>query len=98
MAQSTQQKESIQLEGIGISAGKPSYQGCIGRNDNGDPMFQLGTMSFGMFRPTELVVSVQGTFTWIEHIHRKNLHKVKHVPKNLLADVRYGTNPVRTYK
>lgn len=90
-------REPLQLEGIGIAAGKPSFQGCVGRNHDGDPMFKLGTMSFEMFRPTELVLSVQGTFTSIEHVHRKNLHKVKHVPKNLMADVRYGTNPVRTY-
>jgi hypothetical protein len=38
------------LEGIGISAGKPSFPGCIGRNQAGDPLFQLGTMSFGTSR------------------------------------------------
>jgi hypothetical protein len=37
----------LQLEGIGIAVGKPSFPGCIGRNKRGDPMFKLGTMSFG---------------------------------------------------
>ena len=38
-----------QLEGIGIAAGKPTFPGCVGRNDSGDPMYKLGTMSFGTF-------------------------------------------------
>lgn len=42
-----------QLEGVGIAAGKPAFPGCIGRNgrgkDGGDPMYKLGTMSFGTF-------------------------------------------------
>lgn len=35
------------LEGIGISAGKPTFPGCIGYNPQGDSMYKLGTMSFG---------------------------------------------------
>ena len=35
------------LEGIGISAGKPTFPGCIGYNAQGDPMYKLGRMSFG---------------------------------------------------
>lgn len=87
----------MQLEGIGISAGKPTFPGCIGNNPKGDPMYKLGTMSFDMFRPTELVVSVQGTFCLIDGVDRNNLQEVKNVPKNLQNDVRHGINPVRTY-
>ena len=39
----------MQMEGIGISAGKPTFPGCIGKNDKGDPLYKLGTMSFGKF-------------------------------------------------
>ena len=38
---------STNLEGIGLSAGKPTFPGCIGKNDRGDPMYKLGTMAFG---------------------------------------------------
>jgi len=118
-----------QLEGIGISAGKPSFPGCIGRNAAGDPLFKLGTMSFGMYQvevqairtlcdpsfnlhiaslpflvsctdmfcPTQLVVSVQGTFVLIDIVDGKNPGAVKHIPKDLLADVRFGKSPVRSY-
>ena len=96
--QQQQPQQALQLEGIAIAAGKPSLPGCIGRNDQGDPLFKLGTMTFDMFRPTDLVVSVQGTFCQIEYIDRNNLHEVKHIPKNLMEDVRFGRNPVRTYK
>ena len=51
-----------------------------------------------MFRPAELIVSVQGTFCLIDIVDRYNLQDLKHVPKNLVADVRDGINPVRTYK
>lgn len=85
------------FEGIGISAGKPSFPGCIGRNDDGDPLYKLGTMSFDMFTPTQLVVSVQGTFCLIDVVDGKDPDAVEHIPNNLLADVRYGSSPVRTY-
>eukprot|EP00797_Seminavis_robusta_P009928 Sro1724_g293660.2 (1023) ;mRNA; f:1942-5615 len=87
----------LKMEGIGISAGKPSFPGCIGVNEQGDPMYKLGTMSFEMFRPTELVVSVQGTFCLVDNVDRNNLKELENVPKNLVADVRHGINPVRTY-
>uniref|UniRef100_A0A7S3KZV6 Uncharacterized protein n=1 Tax=Amphora coffeiformis TaxID=265554 RepID=A0A7S3KZV6_9STRA len=85
------------LEGIGISAGKPTFPGCIGYNTNGDPMYKLGTMSFDMFCPTQLVLSVQGTFVLIDNVDATNPDEVNHVPSNLLEEVRNGTTPVRTY-
>lgn len=42
------------LEGVGISAGKPTFPGCIGHTTNGDPMYKLGTMSFGRFSSVAL--------------------------------------------
>jgi hypothetical protein len=86
-----------ELEGIGISAGKPTFPGCIGRNQQGDPTYRLGTMSFDMFCPTQLVVSIQGTFVLIDIVDGSNEEQVKNVPKHLLADVREGKNPVRSY-
>ena len=53
-----------QLEGVGIAAGKPAFPGCIGRNgrgkDGGDPMYKLGTMSFGAF---SLSIMIECHFT-----------------------------------
>ena len=85
------------LEGIGISAGKPTFPGSIGVNDRGDSMYKLGTMSFDMFLPTQMVLSVQGTFVLIDSIDATDPEQVKYVPTNLLEEVRTGNTPVRTY-
>jgi hypothetical protein len=34
---------------------KPTFLGCLGENDAGDPLYILGRMSFDMFSPTALV-------------------------------------------
>jgi len=88
----------LQLEGTAISAGKTKFPGCIGRNDQGDPMYKLGSMSFDMFCPTQLVVSVQGSFVIMDSVNGKSEKDVKNVPSALLADVREGINPVRSYE
>ena len=51
-----------------------------------------------MFCPTQLVVSVQGTFVLIDTVDGRNVQGVKHVPRNLQDDVRFGKSPVRTYE
>ena len=51
-----------------------------------------------MFCPTQLVVSVQGTFVLIDTVDGRNPKGVQNVPKHLLADVRFGKSPVRTYE
>lgn len=51
-----------------------------------------------MFCPTQLVVSIQGTFVLIDTVDGRNEEDVKSVPANLMADVREGTNPVRNYE
>ena len=85
------------LEGIGIAESKPVYPGCLGMNGKGEPMYKLGRMSFDMFRPTQLIVSIQGTFNVIDVVDGTDEQAVKYVPNSLLADVRYGKIPVRKY-
>ena len=41
---------------------KPTYLDCLGVNARGDPMYTLGRMSFEMFRPGDLVLSVDAVF------------------------------------
>ena len=50
-----------------------------------------------MFCPTQLVMSVQGTFVLIDTVDPRDPDKVKHVPSNLVEQVRCGSTPVRTY-
>jgi len=51
-----------------------------------------------MFRPTNLVCSIQGIFNVIGIVDGTDKEAVKHVPGSLLADVRDGNMPVRSYK
>jgi hypothetical protein len=78
------------LEGVGISESKPVYPGCFGMNGKGEPMYKLGRMAFDMFRPTQLIVSIQGTFNFIDIVDGTDEKAVKYVPNSLLADVRHG--------
>ena len=50
-----------------------------------------------MFCPTQLVLSVQGTFALIDTVDATNPEEVEHVPSNLREEVRRGTTPVRSY-
>ena len=51
-----------------------------------------------MFQPTKLVCSIQGIFNNIDIVDGTDEEAVKHVPSCLLADVRDGKVPVRSYK
>ena len=44
------------------------------------------------------LVSVQGTFVLIDTVDGRHPNGVTNVPHNLLADVRFGRSPVRTYE
>ena len=50
------------LEGQWFTLTKPTYQDCLGFNDDGDPLYTLGRMSFEMFFPGDLVCAIQAVF------------------------------------
>lgn len=86
------------VNGMWLTLSKPSYFGCLGENDNGDPMYTLGRMSFDMFAPTNLVCSLQGNFNPVEVVtddERKQM--LECVPKALRQEVESGTTVLRTY-
>jgi hypothetical protein len=76
--------------GTWLTLTKPTFFGCLGDNDAGDPMYSLGRMTFDMFTPSALICSLQGNFNTV--------HPVTEVPEGLIAQV--GTDPsvLRTYK
>jgi hypothetical protein len=76
--------------GTWLTLTKPTFFGCLGDNDAGDPMYSLGRMTFDMFTPSSLICSLQGNFNTV--------HPVTEVPESLIAQV--GTDPsvLRTYK
>lgn len=52
----------------------------------------------GMFRPSNLVCSIQGIFNVIKIVDGTDEKAVRHCPPSLVADVRKGMYPVRSYK
>lgn len=85
-------------EGMWLTLTKPTYFGNLGNNDDGDPMYTLGRMSFDMFSPTRLVCSLQGNFNSVERIEdddRKAM--LQNVPKALKEEVGSGATVLRSY-
>lgn len=93
-----QQSSNHSIDGMWLNLTKPTYFGCLGENDYGDPMYTLGRMAFDMFSPTNLVCSLQGNFNPIEIVsdeERRTL--LKTVPKTLLKEIESCTSVLRTY-
>jgi hypothetical protein len=77
-------------EGTWLTLTKPTFFGCLGDNDAGDPMYSLGRMTFDMFSPSSLICSLQGNFNTV--------HPVVEVPEGLIAQVGSDPSVLRTYK
>ena len=87
------------VEGKWLTLTKPTYFGNLGNNDDGDPMYTLGRMSFDMFSPTRLVCSLQGNFNCIESVSDDRREGMLNaVPKALQEEVQSGEVSLRTYE
>ena len=53
------------MNGSWRSLSRPAFQGCLGMKNDGSFVYELGTMSFGMFRPANLRCSIQNTLTHV---------------------------------
>ena len=86
------------IEGMWLTLSKPNWFGKLGQNDNGDPMYTLGRMSFDMFSPTNLVCSLQGNFNRVEVVNGEDRKAMLDlVPKKLREEVESGSTVLRTY-
>jgi hypothetical protein len=88
------------VEGCWLTLTSPTYFGCLGLNDNSDPMYTLGRMAFDMFSPTSLVCSLQGNFNTVHAVsdaNRAALLADSSVPKALREEVELGETTLRTY-
>ena len=90
--------ESPQLEGMWLTLSMPRFQDCLGFNENRELQYTLGRMSFDMFKPGELVCSIQGTFNPVHVLDRAKVESIKHVPKALSKDIKSGDSAVRSYE
>lgn len=58
------------MEGQWFTLTKPSYIDCLGYNEDGNPMYRLGRMTFEMFKPGDLVCAIQAVFNPIKIVDR----------------------------
>jgi hypothetical protein len=51
-----------------------------------------------MFRPTKLVCSIQGAFNPVHFVNGDDSKAVERVPRSLEAEMKGGSNVLRTYE
>lgn len=86
------------LEGNWLTLSKPTYNECKGRNEKGEYTYSLGRMAFDMFKPTNLVCSMQAAFNNVRPIDPRNPDRPLHVPKKLMKDIQRGGVNLTTYE
>jgi len=79
------------MSNIWLTMNPPAFKGCLGENKNGDKLYTLGRMSFDMFRPTDLICSIQWAFNVISPLEHKD-----QVPETLRSEG--SKNDFRVYK
>ena len=47
------------LEGVWLQLSTPTFPGCLGTNSTGDRQYSMGRMSFGVLKPSDMLVSMQ---------------------------------------
>lgn len=84
----------------------PKYQEWLGKNARGDPTYTLGRMSFDMFRPSNLVCSLQWTFNTVAPVdlNDRSENRPRAVPRSLQNEVyrqqhhhHHNASTLRTY-
>jgi hypothetical protein len=55
-------------------------------------------ISKDMFRPTNLVCSIQGIFNPVHFVNGSDAEAVERVPSSLLGEMKDGSNVLRTYE
>ena len=80
--------------GLWLTLTKPTFFDCLGVNGNGDPLYTLGRMSFGLCAPTQLVCSLQGNFNRLERVEATT----GSVPKSLRQELLLDCGHLETYE
>jgi hypothetical protein len=84
------------VQGDVVVVDQTDVLGCLGLNEEGDPMYTLARMSFDMFTPGDLVCSLQGVFnevTEVSDLARSDLV----IPKSLVDEARDRRTKLLTY-
>ena len=79
-------KEIDEIDGTWILISPPDYPSCLGTNMNGDKLYTLARMSFGMYQPGALLCSIQQQFNTISSVKNK-AEMPEYVPTSLKKEV-----------
>ena len=77
----------FELDGTWLTLSKPTYSECRGRNKSKDPIYTLGRMSFDMFRPTNLLCSIQGIFNTVQVLETDKGELPFSIPKKIKKEL-----------
>lgn len=77
---------SEDIDGTWLMISPPDYPSCLGTNGNGDKLYTLERMSFGMFQPGALLCSIQQQFNTISSVKSK-ADMPQYVPSSLKKEV-----------
>ena len=87
----TTTNQKSRLEGQWFTLTSPTYMNCLGPNNQNNPMYTLGRMSFEMFRPSELILSIDAVFNPIMEVVGDDKDEIMNmitVPKTLQEEVK----------
>ena len=79
-------RSSEGIDGTWIMISPPDYPSCLGTNVNGDKLYTLERMSFGMYEPGPLICSIQQQFNTITSVKSK-AEIPQYVPSSLKKEV-----------
>ena len=101
LCSSNQEIDGIDIDGTWMMISPPDYPSIIGKNSEGDCLFTLGRMTFGMFEPSDLICSIQKQYNTVKSVKSKDLPL--YVPKSLRREVasergRKGGERLKSYK
>jgi hypothetical protein len=93
-----QKLDPHKLQGNWLTISKPTYTECKGKTAKGESLYSLGRIAFDMFKPTNLVFSVQASFNHVQNIDPKNPGRPLHVPRKLMHDIKKGQCRLQSYE
>jgi len=82
-----------QLDGVWMVLSKPNFPECLGKSANDKYMYTLGRMSFDMFKPIDLVCTIQDMYTTVLEVD-----SMSRVPSSLRQEVTRRNCPISCYK
>lgn len=83
------------IDGTWVSISRPTYQSCLGTNSNGEKLYSLGRMSFDVYKPSNLICSIQKQYNTISSVVDRD-ELPPYLPENLKKEAN-GNGNLKTH-